>query len=266
MHQEGEKIKGTKSMREWKQEHMGFLFLCFVGKWVFSTAGEKRRQLPTMLGSYPALCVFRMIFHGVNLDHMFQSLFDSISLLPFWKHQSSMLHFLETRLLNRGIEQAYCQFQHFWIPSRYSLWIFFLKVFRHLDVYLTTRRFRKLAPCVLQRSVSFCLINRCHFKTFNQQEAIFMAYESYGGDQGQAEWSPGQTDLVGDNQPMAGGWNKMTFKVPSHPSHSVILWFYIQLWWLWKGFNTVSPRRCLKNELCWAHIWTKQQGPQYSHL
>ena len=33
----------------------------------------------------------------------------------------------------------------------------------------------------------------------------------------------GHPDLVGSNQPMAGGWNWMIFEVPSNPSHSVIL-------------------------------------------
>ena len=28
-----------------------------------------------------------------------------------------------------------------------------------------------------------------------------------GGIQGRVRWDPGQTDLVGGNQPTAGGWN-----------------------------------------------------------
>ena len=38
-----------------------------------------------------------------------------------------------------------------------------------------------------------------------------------------AGWSPGQPDLVSGNQPMAGGWNQVTFKVLSNLSHSMIL-------------------------------------------
>ena len=33
----------------------------------------------------------------------------------------------------------------------------------------------------------------------------------------------GHPDLVGGNQPRAGGWNLMFFKVPSSLSHSMIL-------------------------------------------
>ena len=49
-----------------------------------------------------------------------------------------------------------------------------------------------------------------------------------GGIQGQVGWGPGQPGLllnveVGDPAYSAGGWRFMIFKVPSNPSHSVIL-------------------------------------------
>ena len=34
---------------------------------------------------------------------------------------------------------------------------------------------------------------------------------------------PGQPELVGGSQPMAGGWNWMIFKVPSNTRHYMIL-------------------------------------------
>ena len=46
-----------------------------------------------------------------------------------------------------------------------------------------------------------------------------------GRVQGQAAWGPEQSDLVGGNQPTAGGWNWMIFKVPSNLSHPMILYF-----------------------------------------
>jgi len=46
-----------------------------------------------------------------------------------------------------------------------------------------------------------------------------------GNSQGQVGWGPGQPNPVGGNQPMAGSWDWMGFKVPSNPNHSVILWF-----------------------------------------
>lgn len=43
------------------------------------------------------------------------------------------------------------------------------------------------------------------------------------GVQGWFGWSPGQPDLMGGNQSMAGSWNWVGFKVPASPSHPVIL-------------------------------------------
>ena len=44
-----------------------------------------------------------------------------------------------------------------------------------------------------------------------------------GDIQDQVGWSPGQPGQVGGSQPRAGSWNWMGFKVPSTPSHSMIL-------------------------------------------
>ena len=43
-----------------------------------------------------------------------------------------------------------------------------------------------------------------------------------GGVQGQTGWDPGQLELVGGKQPIAGGWNWMSFKVSSNLSHFMI--------------------------------------------
>jgi len=48
------------------------------------------------------------------------------------------------------------------------------------------------------------------------------AQRSCVGIQGQVGWGSGQPDLVGSNQPMAGAWNYMVFKVPSNLTHSMI--------------------------------------------
>lgn len=42
--------------------------------------------------------------------------------------------------------------------------------------------------------------------------------ESPGSAQGQVGRGPGQPELVGGNQPMAGNWGLMVFKVPSNPA------------------------------------------------
>ena len=74
--------------------------------------------------------------------------------------------------------------------------------------------------------------------------------ESYGypipaGAQGQVGCGPGQPELVGGNQPMAGGWNWMDFKVTSN---STILWFCdSMILWLILWFRKVSHARgCLR--------------------
>jgi len=61
-----------------------------------------------------------------------------------------------------------------------------------------------------------------------------MDIPSLEGAQGHG-WGPGQPDLVGGSQPMAGCWNGMIFEVPSKPT---ILWFYVGTqidlpFWLW---------------------------------
>jgi len=47
-----------------------------------------------------------------------------------------------------------------------------------------------------------------------------------GGVYGQAGWSPEQSDLVVGSPATAAGWKLMIFKVPSIPSHSVVLQIY----------------------------------------
>jgi len=43
----------------------------------------------------------------------------------------------------------------------------------------------------------------------------------FSPERGRPGWmGPGQPDLVGGNQPTAGGWNYMGFKVPSNLNHS----------------------------------------------
>jgi len=41
--------------------------------------------------------------------------------------------------------------------------------------------------------------------------------------QSQVGWDPGQLDLVGGNQPMAGDGNWIIIEIPSNPSLSMIL-------------------------------------------
>lgn len=58
-----------------------------------------------------------------------------------------------------------------------------------------------LLPCS-SSCFRFCLNNEEECKADIQQEAVSVPIT--GGAQGQARWSPGQPDLVGDNQPTAG--------------------------------------------------------------
>jgi len=44
-----------------------------------------------------------------------------------------------------------------------------------------------------------------------------------GGAEGQVGWCPGQPDLMGGNQPMAGRWKWVVFKVLSKSSYSMTL-------------------------------------------
>jgi len=62
-------------------------------------------------------------------------------------------------------------------------------------------------------------------------KAAQRAIEAPGGAQSQARWGPGQPELVGGNQPTAGGWDWVDFEALCNPNHSVILQFYhINIW------------------------------------
>ena len=53
-----------------------------------------------------------------------------------------------------------------------------------------------------------------------------------GGVQGQTGWDPGQLELVGGKQPIAGGWNWMSFKVSSNLSHFMIEYHKIESYFI----------------------------------
>jgi len=67
-----------------------------------------------------------------------------------------------------------------------------------------------------------------------------------GGVKDQVGWGPGQPGLgsdlkVGGPACGRGGWNLMMFRVPSNPSHSMILWSTTSLGSLFQCLNTL-PR------------------------
>lgn len=71
-----------------------------------------------------------------------------------------------------------------------------------------------LLPCS-SSYFRFCFNNGQECKADIQQEAVGVPIP--GDAQGQARWDSGQPDLVGGNQPSAGVWGLVGFKVSSNP-------------------------------------------------
>lgn len=95
------------------QAHVYFFSLIQAAeKQLFITAEEKRSQSSVLLASYPGVCFYRMIIHGLNLDHTHHSLFDFPPHFEiFWVDVFIQLCWLLGALLRKGFNGV--------SPSRY---------------------------------------------------------------------------------------------------------------------------------------------------
>lgn len=77
-----------------------------------------------------------------------------------------------------------------------------------------------------------------------------------GGAQGQVGWGPGQPELVGGNQPTAGGWDQVGFKVLSNLSLSMIPWLELVLEMMLAREQMTTKPPTLPTLLCF-NLWRR---------